>query len=157
MNAIFPGSFDPPTEGHLDVIRRASAIFERVIVAVMVNSEKHTMFGAEERREMLRECCAGLENVEVIFSDRLTIDLAQDYAPAVLVKGMRTASDFDYEAMISTANLEAGELDTVFIISRPEHTRVSSTVVREFGSHGGPVERWTPEPVARRIREKFGK
>ena len=155
MNAIFPGSFDPPTVGHVDVIRRAARIFERVVVAVMVNSEKRAMFSADERCEMLRECCAGLENVEVIFSDRLTVELARKYEPAVLVKGMRTASDFDYEAMIAAANFEAGELDTVFIIARPEHTRVSSTVVREFGARGGSVERWTPAPVAERIAKKY--
>ena len=157
MTAIFPGSFDPPTSGHIDVIRRAASMFDRVVVAVMINSEKHTMFSADERCSMLRQSCAGISNVEIIYSDRLTIDLAREYAPAVLVKGMRTASDFDYEAMIAAANFEADGLDTVFIISRPEHTRISSTVVREFGSRGGPVEAWAPQPVVDKIKEKFGR
>lgn len=155
MTAIFPGSFDPPTIGHVDVIYRAAKMFEKVVVAVMINSEKKTMFSAEERCSALREACAELENVEVIYSDRLTIDLAHDYEPAVLVKGLRTAADFDYEAMIAAANIEADGLDSVFIISRPEHTRISSTVVREFGSRGGEVDAWAPESVVKLIKEKF--
>ena len=155
MTVIFPGSFDPPTYGHIDIIRRAADIFTHVVVAVMINSEKSTMFSGEERVEMLQKCCSEIPGVEVLYWTGMTGELARMYEPAVLVKGMRTASDFDYEAMIAAANLEAEGLETVFLLSKPEHSRISSTVVREFGSRGGSVSKWAPPPVEMRINKKF--
>ena len=155
MTAIFPGSFDPPTYGHLDIIRRAAALFSHVLVAVMINSEKQTMFTGEERVEMLKECCRDIPGVEVLYWAGMTGDLARQYTPAVLVKGMRTASDFDYEAMIAAANLQAEGLDTLFLLAQPEHSRINSTVVREFGSRGGSVSAWAPPPVEAAIQRKF--
>ena len=106
---------------------------------------------------MLQECCAELPGVEVLYWAGMTGDLARQYAPAVLLKGMRSESDFDYEAMIAAANLQAEGLDTLFLLSKPEHSRISSTVVREFGSREGTASAWAPPPVEAMIKRKFGK
>jgi len=155
MTAIYPGSFDPITNGHIEIIRRAAAVFERVVVAVMVNSEKRTMFTGDERVEMVKTALADIANVETVFFAGLTVELCREYAPSVLVKGVRTTADFDYEAMIAEANKAAGGVDTVLFMADPALARLNSLVVREFASHGGKVSQWVPENVNQKLKLKF--
>lgn len=155
MTAIYPGSFDPVTFGHLDIIRRAAGIFDEVVVAVMVNSEKRYLFSDAERADMMTRACEGIANVKIVYFEGLTVDLVRRYSDAVLIKGVRSASDFDYEAMIAEANRASGGVETVFLFASPEYSRLSSLVVREFASQGADVSNWAPDHVCKILRERF--
>ena len=145
--AIYPGSFDPVTFGHIDIIRRISETFDRLVVAVMRNSEKSYLFEPEERAEMIRSSISGLKNVEVVAAEGLLADFAKQVGNAVLVKGLRAVSDFEYEFQLALINKKLNPaLDTMFL---------SSSVVREVASYGGDISELVPEAVIRRMREKF--
>lgn len=131
--AVCPGSFDPITVGHLDLAERAAAIFDRVILCVMVNGEKHPMFSLEERLELARAAAAHLPNVEAAACGGLLADFAREHAACALVKGVRGGADFDWELQLAQINRDlCPGLDTVLLPARPEHRHVSSTMVREF-------------------------
>ena len=154
--AIYPGSFDPITLGHLDVIRRAAACFDRVCVCVMVNCEKKSpMFTAEERVALIRASVKGLKNVEVEAYSGLLADYAAGKGANVLVKGVRNATDFDQEYQM--ANINRGirpELETVLLPSSAEYQHFSSTMVREMIRYGQPMEKYVPAPVAEELKRK---
>ena len=155
--AIYPGSFDPVTLGHLDIIRRASGLFDRLIVAVMHNQNKKPMFSVEERMEMLRRTTAGLPNVEIESFGGLLADYARRKNACVLVKGLRAVSDFEYEFQMTAINYQLDRnLETLFIMSTPQHMYLSSSVVREIASMGGDIKEFVPPCVERALREKFG-
>jgi len=155
--AAYPGSFDPVTNGHLDIIHRASRIFDQVIVALFVNLEKSPMFTAEERLEMVREVTAGLPNVTVESSTGLLVDFCRRRGVDVVVRGLRAISDFDYEFQMAQMNKELYErIETVFMMTRKEHLFLSSSIVKEIARLGGDVSRFVPEGVHRRLMEKIG-
>jgi len=162
--AIFPGSFDPPTLGHLDLIQRAAAQFDRLIVCVMVNSAKSGLFTPEERLELLRESLTGLEGVENVEVDRdsgLLVDCARRKGASCVVKGLRSVTDFEYELQMADVNRKLSGLDTLFLTARPELSFLSSSIVRELGRYQvelrGSVSDAIAEKVTRRIRERLGR
>ena len=154
--AIYPGSFDPVHQGHLDVLDRAARVFTRVIVAVARNSEKEGLFTPAERIEMLRSAIGHLRNVEVDAFDGLTVEYARKRGAAVLVKGLRAVVDFEYELKQASMNARlAPEVDTVFFMTAPPFYFLSSTLIREVGRLGGSVAGLVPDGVEERLQAKF--
>ena len=150
--AIYPGSFDPVTLGHLDIIRRASGLFDRLIVAAMHNQNKKPMFSVEERKEMLRRTTADLPNVEIESFGGLLADYAHSKNACVLVKGLRAVSDFEYEFQMALANRKLNaELDTVFLMTSSEYMYLSSSVVKDIAVHGGSVAGFVPDEIVQDI------
>ena len=147
--AICPGSFDPITLGHLNIIRRASKIFDKVVVCIMVNSTKMTpMFSIDERVDMAKRVVERLPNVEVDTFDGLLAEYAKKYDDAVIVKGMRAASDFEYEFMMALTNKKLNSrVETVFLASDERYMYLSSTTVREIASYGGDISRFVPAEI----------
>ncbi len=156
--AIYPGSFDPITLGHLDIIERASAIFDTVVVCVMVNSSKNNMFTPQERVGFISKAAAHLPNVRVEMSDRLLADLAGDYEGSVLVKGLRNSSDFDMEFQMALINKTANpDLETVFLPSAKENVFLSSTAAREMVRYRAELSGFVPESIIGDIKSKMYK
>jgi len=154
--ALYPGSFDPATNGHLDIIGRAADTFERLIVAVGRNSTKSPLFTTEERLEMLRECCAPWPNVTLTTFDGMLVFFARTQEARVLIKGLRAVSDFEYEFQMALANRQlAPDIETLFMMSSAEHLYLSSSIVKEIARLGGDVSSLVPPNIERRLREKF--
>ena len=154
--AVCPGSFDPITLGHINVIKRASRMFDRVIVCIMVNAaKKNQMFTPQERAELARRALADIPNVEVDVSDALLAEYAKKFDRPVIVKGLRNSADFDYEYQIALVNnkLDAG-LETLFIPAQPEYGYISSTVVRELASYGAELRGLVSEELIADIEKK---
>ncbi len=157
---ICPGSFDPVTLGHLDIIRRSSKIFDKVIVLVMTNYKKKNSysFSSEERVEMIRRCTAGLENVEVDSYDGLLAEYARQSGAVAIVKGLRAVSDFEYEFQQALINKELNnEVETVFITTRAENMYLSSSVVKHICSLGGDISTFVPSEICDAIIERIRK
>ena len=150
--ALCPGSFDPPTNGHVDVIERAARYLERVIVAVIANPSKQPLFSLEERTSLLQETLGHIDNVKVDSFDGLLVDYARDAGVNLVVKGLRAVSDFEYELQMAQMNatLLPG-LDTVFITATPSWAFLSSSLVKEVARYGGDVSSMVPPPVARAL------
>ncbi|MDQ3794877.1 MAG: pantetheine-phosphate adenylyltransferase [Actinomycetota bacterium] len=154
--AICPGSFDPVTEGHLDVIRRASNIFDHVVVAVGSNLRKKPRLQSAERARLLEKVTAGLDNVSVEVMEGLLVDFAREQGARVIVKGLRAVSDFESEFEQAQLNRKMyPELETVFIMASAEHSFLSSSVVREIASLGGDVRGLVPEGILQTVREVY--
>jgi pantetheine-phosphate adenylyltransferase len=154
--ALCPGSFDPPTNGHIDVIERTSRHFERVIVAVIANPSKQSLFSLEERKDMLGEALSHLDNVSIDSFDGLLVDFARSSGVSVVVKGLRAVSDFEYELQMAEMNAAlAPGLDTMFVTAKPAWAFLSSSLVKEVARFGGPVEGLVPESVAAALKERF--
>ena len=156
--AVYPGSFDPVTNGHLDIVRRAAAQFPRLIVAVVANPGKKPMFSLAERVDMLREACRTLRNVEIDSFEGLLVDYARSAGNALIVKGLRIVSDFEHEFSMALLNrkLKRGA-DTVFMPASLEFTYVSSSSVKEVFSLGGDIAEFVPPAVLRRMRARRAK
>jgi len=154
--AICPGSFDPITLGHLNIIRRTAQIFDRVVVCVMVNASKSSpMFTVEEKLDMVRRAVAKYPNVEVDFSDGLLAEYAKRYQGAVVVKGLRAASDFEYEFQMNLINKKINpEMETMFLTSSEKYTFLSSSVVREMASYGADLTGLVPDEIKADIENK---
>ena len=153
--AIIPGSFDPITLGHLNIIRRASQIFDRVVVCVMKNSAKNYMFNTDERMALVRKVVGRYGNVEVATTNLLLAEYAKQYEGAVIVKGLRAVSDFDYEFQIALVNKKMNpELDTLFLTSSEKYTFLSSTVVKEMAAYGADLSEFAPAEIIEDIVEK---
>jgi pantetheine-phosphate adenylyltransferase len=154
--AIYPGSFDPPTNGHLDLIQRGAKIFEELVVAILRNSEKSPMFSVAERREMLRELTADLSNVRIDTFDGLMVEYAKSIDAMCVLRGIRAISDYEYELQMAfmNRNLEP-TLETVFMMPAVKYSYVSSRLVREVAQAGGPVKGLVPEIVEQKLREKL--
>jgi pantetheine-phosphate adenylyltransferase len=157
VTCICPGSYDPVTLGHLDIIRRAAGIFERVIVGVVRDPQhKATMFSVEERVGFIAEALSDVPNVQVeVFSD-LVVEFARRFGARTMVKGLRAISDFEWEFQMHHLNRNlAPEVETMYLMSSPQYSFLSSSGVKEVASFGGNVDDLVPEPVARRFRELF--
>jgi pantetheine-phosphate adenylyltransferase len=155
--ALCPGSFDPVTNGHLDIIERTARHFDTVIVAVIRNPQKaQSMFGLEERQEMLREVTADLPNIHIEFFKGLLVDFAKEHGAEAIVKGLRAISDFDYELQMAQMNQRLSGIDTFFISTSPQHSFLSSSLVREVARFGGDVSSMVPPLVAKRLDSRFG-
>lgn len=156
--AVYAGSFDPATLGHLDLIERASALFENVIVAIGVHPTKHPLFTAEERKSLIRSVVSHLPNVTVDHFDGLLIHYCVSKGAGVIVRGLRVTTDFEYELQIAHANADlCPQVDTVFLPTRTKHGFVSASLVREIASHGGDVSRYAPKVVCDALAAKFAK
>ena len=154
-HALLPGTFDPVTLGHLDLARRASAIFERVTVGVARNPSKRELLALEERVELLREVLADLANVDVAVLDGLSVDGARQLGAGTLVRGVRHAGDFDYEAQMARSNRAlAGSIDTLLLVASPQHVHISSTLVRQIAELGGDTSAFVPPAVARALARR---
>jgi pantetheine-phosphate adenylyltransferase len=146
--AIYPGSFDPVTSGHLNIIRRAANIFDKLIVCVMVNAGKSPMFTPEERVEFIRRVTADIPNVEVDFSDELLAEYAKRKGNCVIVKGLRAGSDFEYEFQMALINHKINpDLDTMFLTAEHQYTYLSSSTVKELGTYGVDLSDFLPEQI----------
>lgn len=146
--ALYPGSFDPITLGHLNIIRRAAGIFDKVVVCVMKNSEKRPMFSIEERMELVRRVTERYGNVEVATTDMLLAEYAKNYEGAVIVKGLRAVSDFDYEFQIALINKKMNpDLETVFLTASEKYTFLSSTAVKEMARYGADLSEFVPMEI----------
>ena len=154
--AIYPGSFDPPTNGHLDLIQRGSKIFEELVVAVLRNSEKSPMFSLAERLEMLRQLTADLSNVRIDTFDGLMVEYAKSIDAMCVLRGIRAISDYEYELQMALLNRKLEPtLETVFMMPADKYSYVSSRLVREVAQLGGPVKGLVPEVVEQKLREKL--
>lgn len=153
--AVFPGSFDPITSGHVDLVRRAKPLFDKIVVAIGVNSQKNYLFELEQRLAWLREVFSDMEDVEIGQFEGLTAHYCNTINASYLLRGLRNASDFDYEKTISQLNSIVGEdLETIFLISRPEFSHISSTIVREIIKGGGDASPFLPEEVFIHLQKK---
>jgi pantetheine-phosphate adenylyltransferase len=154
--AIYPGSFDPPTNGHLDLIERGSHIFDDLIVAILRNSEKEPLFSLAERRRMLEELTKPFKNVTVETFEGLTVDYAVKVKAKAILRGIRAISDYEYELQMALMNRKLHpELETVFMMPHQKYSYLSSRLVREVARLGGAVEGLVPEMVERKLREKL--
>ena len=155
--ALYAGTFDPVTYGHLDVVRRAAALFDKVIVGVSVNPRKEPLFSTEERVERLRVACRGMDRVEVAVVPGLVVEFARKAGASVIVRGLRAVSDFESELqMASTNRALAPEVETIFFTPAPEYHYLSSSLVSDIARFGGDVTQFVPEDVGRRLTEKLG-
>jgi pantetheine-phosphate adenylyltransferase len=156
--AVYPGSFDPMTNGHLDILERASPLFERVIVAVGQHEAKSAFFSPEQRCELIAASVGHLSNIEVAHFDGLVVNFCRQHGARVLIRGLRAASDFETEFRMGLANRDlAPGVETVFLIPHPAQMFVSSSLVREIAGHGGNFERYVPPPVAVAVLRRLGK
>ena len=153
--ALVPGSFDPVTYGHLDVIDRVARYFDHVIVAVIQNPSKSNLFSLEERQEMLADATGHLANIRVSTFAGLLVDFAKAEGADTVVKGLRAVSDFDYELQMAQMNQNLTGIDTFFLATSPSYSFLSSSLVREVARHGGDVSALVPPGVAARLRERF--
>jgi len=153
--ALVPGSFDPVTNGHLDVIERVARYFDEVIVAVIANPQKDSLFPMEERKSMLTEVLTHLANVRVEFFSGLLVDFARDHGADTVVKGLRAVTDFDYEIQMAQMNQTLSGIDTFFLATSPSYSFLSSSLVREVARFGGDVSTLVPPVVAQRLRQRF--
>jgi len=151
---VCPGSFDPVTNGHLDVIERASHLFDEVSVLVTINKKKTGMFSVDERLEMLRESTTGLSNVSVDSFHGLLVDWCLDHDVHAIVKGLRAVTDFDYELQMAQMNHRLSKVDTVFVPTSPDASFLSSSLVKEVATWGGDVSGLVPDGVLRRLKAR---
>ena len=155
-SVLYPGSFDPLTNGHLDLIARASKLFDRVIVAVAVNSEKHPMFTIEERVEMIEEVCQSYNNVCAVPVCGLLVDAVEKYQASALLRGLRAFSDFEYELQMALMNRSLrNDCETIFMMPTLKNSFVSSTLVKEIARLNGDFEKYVPPPVAAALHRKL--
>lgn len=154
--AIYPGSFDPITFGHLDIIERSSKIFDEVVIGVLNNSAKKSLFTVEERVEMIQTLTSKYPNVKVDSFDGLLVDYARRIDANIIIRGLRAITDFDYEIQIAQTNkVEFENLETIFMTTALNYSYLSSTIVREFASYGGDISRFVPAEIIPRIQAKY--
>ena len=154
--AVYPGSFDPVTFGHLDIIERASRFTDRLIVGVLNNSAKTPLFTVEERMRMIKDCVRDLKNVEVRSFSGLTVSFARQEKADFMIRGLRAVTDFEYELQLSQTNRKLAEdVDTVFLTTNLKYAYLSSSIVKEVASYGGDISEFVPDAVAREIMKKY--
>ena len=154
--AVYPGSFDPVTNGHLDVISRGAELFDKVIVGVLHNSTKSPLFSVEERVRILNEAIKDLTNVEIVAFSGLSVDFARQCKAKVIIRGLRAITDFEYELQMSQTNQRMKpDIETMFLTTSIEYSYLSSTTVREIAAFGGDVSQFVPEAVEIALREKM--
>ena len=154
--AVYPGSFDPVTLGHIDIIQRTAKMFDKVIIGVLRNRSKSPLFTAEERVELLKQVTADIPNVEVQSFQGLLIDFVRQNHANVIVRGLRAITDFEYELQMSQTNRKvAPEVDTIFFTTSLEYAYLSSSIVKEVAQYGGDISAFVAEPVEKAIKQKF--
>jgi pantetheine-phosphate adenylyltransferase len=153
--AVCPGSFDPVTNGHIDIVSRASALFDEVVVAVLVNKNKKSLFTVEERMDMLRDVCGEFPNVEVDAFHGLLVNFCRDRDIIAIVKGLRAVSDFDYELQMAQMNSSLAPVETVFVPTSPAYSFLASSLVKEVATYGGDVSGLVPERVLPRLTARL--
>jgi pantetheine-phosphate adenylyltransferase len=156
ITALYPGTFDPITNGHIDIIKRASKLFDKVIVTIAVNSSKKQLFSKQERKDMIEKCVKDFKNVSVDTFDGLLVSYAKKKNASVLIRGLRAVSDFEYEFQMSLINNKLdSEITTIFMMPNEKYTYLNSSIVRELSSFKGDVSDFVPEYVRRKLKEKF--
>ena len=156
LRAIYPGSFDPVTFGHMDIIRRSAAITEELIVGVLQNKSKIPLFSVEERVRMLKEVTKEIKNVKIVPFEGLLIDFAREVEAKVIVRGLRVVTDFEYELQMAQTNHKLNpEIETLFMTTGLDYSYLSSSVVREIAAFGGDISQFVPESVIKQVTEKI--
>ena len=154
--AIYPGSFDPVTMGHLDIIKRASKVVDELIVSVLNNNSKSPLFSVENRVKMLEEVVKDLPNVKVMSFEGLLVDFAKEVNAKVIVRGLRAVTDFEYElAMSQTNRVAAPDIDTIFLNTSLKYAYLSSSIVKEMAMYGGDISKFVPESIVDIVRERY--
>lgn len=153
--AIYPGSFDPVTKGHIDILERASKMFDKVIIAVLKNSSKKSFLPVKDRVELIKQSIKDINNAEVAFFEGLTVEYARKTGAKFLIRGLRAVSDFEYEMQLSQANMSiAPDIGTVFLITKPKYNFISSGIVKELASYGEDVSKFVPESVVEYFKKQ---
>ena len=159
MKACYPGTFDPITLGHLDIIIRSANLFDEVDILIMENPRKQCTFSTQERKDMIEACLrevGGLDNVNVLVGSGLTVEFARQRGAHVIVRGIRAVTDYEYELTQATANMKlAGDIETVILIAKPEYSFLSSSVVKEIALNHGDIKGLLPDVIVGRVSEKF--
>lgn len=156
--AVYPGSFDPVTNGHLDVIIRGAQLFDEVIVGVLHNSTKSPLFSVEERVKILEEATKELKNVQIVTFSGLSVEFARECGAQVIIRGLRAITDFEYELQMAQTNrVLAPDIDTMFLTTSLEYAYLSSTTVKEVAAFGGDISKFVPEFVRKEVYGKLGK
>lgn len=156
VRAIYPGSFDPLTLGHIDIIRRSSKIADELVVGVLNNSAKNSLFSIEERVSMIKEMTDSMSNVTVASFDGLLVDYMKEINATIIVRGLRAVTDFEYELQIAQSNhVQNPEIETIFLTSSLQYSYLSSTIVKEFASYGGDISKFVPAEFIDRIYGKY--
>jgi len=156
--ALYPGSFDPITNGHLDVLERASAMFDKVVIAVLKHPEKKSFLSVEERVNLIKDSIKDMKNVSVDSFDGLTVEYARNIGAKFLIRGLRTITDFEYEVQLCQTNqVIAPDIDTVFLSTKPQHNFISSSIVRELSSHKTDISKFVPENVVKYLQDDIRK
>ena len=154
--AVYPGSFDPVTNGHLDVIERSAAVFDKVIVGVLDNAAKKPLFTVQEREEMLKKVTSGIKNVEVHSFSGLLVDFMKQFDSAVIIKGLRTISDFEYEFQMALLNKTLSPtVETFFMMTDSRYSYISSSMVKEVARWGGSIDEFVPYDIMEEIKRKM--
>ncbi len=156
---IYPGSFDPLTNGHLDIFERSKKICDKLIITAARNIQKKSLFTLEERLEIIEECCSGYDcNVEIATFDGLLVDFCKEEGVSLIIKGIRAINDYEYEYAIALMNRRlAPEIETIFLMARSEYSFISSSMVKEVASYGGDISTLVPPFVDNKLTEKFSK
>ncbi|MGX6978166.1 pantetheine-phosphate adenylyltransferase [Vagococcus elongatus] len=154
---LFPGSFDPLTLGHLNTIERSAGLFDEVIIAIMTNTRKQSLFSPDEKTQLVKECTKHLSNVSVAtHQSGLTVELAKELGASFLIRGIRNIQDYEYEKNIAQMNQELfSDIETVFLLATPEHSKLSSSIIKEIASFGGDVSKFLPEAVNQALLKKY--
>lgn len=157
MTAIYPGSFDPITYGHLDIIKRAATIFDKLTVAVLCNKAKTPLFSIEERVKILEEALKDFDNVEIVSYEGLLVDFARKNGDKVIIRGLRAVTDFEYELQLAQTNkkISNDEIDTMFLTTDLQYAYLSSSTVREVAAFGGDISKFVPKFVEEKVYEKY--
>ena len=153
MKVLIPGSFDPPTNGHIDVITRCLKVFDEVLVGVIVNPSKESLFTTDTRTEMIHEVFNKNKNITIKSFEGLLVDFAKENKVNAIVKGLRAMTDFDYELQMAQMNFNLADFETIFIPTSPEYGYVSSSLVKEIHSYGGDVSELVPDNVSKRLKD----
>ena len=155
-NAIYPGSFDPITIGHLDIIKRASKQFDTLYVAVMDNPGKHYLFDSDERQDLIKKCVKGMKNVKVVTGDGLTVNLAKKLKCKAIVRGVRALTDYESELALATANMKLdSNIETHLLVSKPELSFLSSSIAKEIGSYNGDISHIIPKVILNDVKNRL--
>lgn len=156
VKAIYPGTFDPITVGHLDIIKRASKIYDHLIVAVMENRNKSCTFNNVERKQLIEKCIKDLNNVEVVIGNGLTVDLAKQLECKVIIRGIRAVSDYESELALATANMKLNDnIETTFFVAKPELSFLSSSIAKEIASFNGDISDYIPDEIIEEVSDKL--